>query len=209
MIKRLRESYSEEALANLYKNPYKHDKFTDHILRVDITADLLSWAIDRYSPESIADLTCGDGSVVLQALENSAHNSKKIILGDISKPNVDYVEGLALDPQIKFEFMLGKIEDNIKKIDRVDIFVATETLEHIDNPKGLIQELSQKTKFLLLSTPDAEFDQNTEHLWVWTRDDISNLLSENNFATIIELGIDTRPEGFPYKFQTWLVRNKL
>jgi 2-polyprenyl-3-methyl-5-hydroxy-6-metoxy-1,4-benzoquinol methylase len=204
---RLRANYSEEELQRLYSPLYRPENFQDHRLRLATTSDLLSWAIDRHGLSSLADLACGNGAVMFTALENCAHNPKIVYLGDLSKENIEYVNGLALDPTIKFIINQGKFEETINSIEKVDLFVMTEILEHIDQPKEVLKKVREKTKYLLLSTPDTETNQsdlNWEHLWSWNRTDILEMLLIAGFELQIEEKLSFKEEGFPYDFQIWL-----
>ena len=206
---RLRANYSDEELQSLYSPLYKPEFFQDHLLRLATTSNLLSWVIDRHNLSSLADLACGNGSVVFEALENCAHNPQTIYLGDLSKENINYVNGLALDPTIKFNIQQGKIENTINSIEKVDLFVMTEILEHVSEPKKLLKAVREKTKMLLLSTPCGEpMDQecfNREHLWSWSRNDILKMLLQAGFEPKVEEIINFKEKGFPYDFQIWLL----
>lgn len=208
---KLRKDYSEEELVKLYTPAYHPIKWPDHTLRVETTSALLSWTLDQYKCSRIADLACGDGSIVFTALENSAHDPKKVILGDISNQNIDWIKGVALDPKIKFEFLLGDIKNTINEIDRVDIMILTEILEHVNEPKELLAKISEKSKYLLLSTPDIEkvppSNLNVEHLWSWNRDNILEMLVRAGFEIELEEKLNFRELRFPYSFQIWLARH--
>jgi hypothetical protein len=59
----------------------------------------------------------------------------------------------------------------------VDVFVLSETLEHVERPAELLAAIRKKARHLLLSTPLAEFDdRNPEHYWGWDKAGIRELL---------------------------------
>jgi 2-polyprenyl-3-methyl-5-hydroxy-6-metoxy-1,4-benzoquinol methylase len=209
---RLRANYSDEELQRLYSPLYEPEKFQDHRLRLPTTSTLLSWAIDRHGLSTIADLACGNGAVVITALKNCAHKPQTVHLGDLSKENIDHVTTLKKYGQYgmgtKVIIKQGKVENTIDSIEKVDIFVMSEILEHVDQPSELLKKVREKTRYLLLSTPSTEDngsrDFNIEHLWSWNRTDILEMLLGAGFEPQIEEKLSFKEEGFPYDFQIWL-----
>ncbi len=175
----LRGFYAPEQLTQVYAGRYLHDKWPDHRLRVAYTAQLLR----EMNPESVADLSCGDAAVVTQAkLACPVH------LGDIT-PGWSYT---------------GPVEETILEIPPVDVFVCSETLEHVENPDGLLQLIRGKARRLLLTTPDGESDsRNPEHYWGWTADDVKLMLADAGWEPE-HFEHYTPPVPAPYYvFQVW------
>jgi 2-polyprenyl-3-methyl-5-hydroxy-6-metoxy-1,4-benzoquinol methylase len=106
----------------------------------------------------------------------------------------DYAEGYAYQ---------GPIELTIRQIPNVDMFICSETLEHLDNPDKVLAQLRVKAKHLVLSTPiDEADDNNPEHYWSWGTEDIEEMLETADWSkrSLSEL----RVTGHHYNYQIWL-----
>ena len=173
---RLRPAYTPEELRKVYARPYDHTRWKDHESRVKYTAALLR----RMKPSSVADLSCGDGAVTrdLDCLK---------ILGDIT-------------PGWEWE---GPIEETVRFIRPVDVFVLSETLEHLDDPDEVLRLIRLKAERLLLTTPARENNAlNPEHLWSWDVPDVQEMLAAAGWkdCTVQEF----TPQGPQYYiFQIW------
>ena len=111
--------------------------------------------------ESAADLSCGNGSVL------AAMPAKRKFYGDFAKG---------------WEFT-GPIEKTIDEIPLVDLFICTETIEHLDDPDTVLKAIGAKSRMLLLSTPiNAWDDGNLEHYWSWDREVVEEMLTGSGFA---------------------------
>lgn len=187
MIKRLREAYTPEELAQVYTEPYDHTKWRDHIQRVDFTIEFIKEIIPERDICTVADLSCGDGIIAL-SLPLSRDD---MYLGDIF-------------PNSLFNYQ-GAIEDTISLIPDVDLFVLSETLEHVDDPLELLRKIRGKADTLVLSTPLGETDDgNPEHYWGWDLDGIEMLLEESGWwpdrSVVFTPDI---PEVY-YTYQIWM-----
>lgn len=152
MINRLREKYTDEELKLLYANPHDHTQWFDHIKRVDFTIEIGK----RFGPyKSIADLSCGDAAIP------RGISADKIILGDYA-PGYEY---------------FGPIEITVLEIEPVDLFICSETIEHIDQPDRLLLNIREKANKLLLSTPLDEKIYNPQHYWQWDKQGMWSLLT--------------------------------
>jgi hypothetical protein len=184
MIKQLRPFHTPEELAEIYAKPYDHTRWSQHVERVARTVELLDWLAVKVDACAVADLSCGDGAIV----KGSTYPWGAVILGDVT-------------PGHRFT---GPIERTIKWIPIVDVFVLSETLEHVERPAELLAAIRRKARYLLLSTPLAEFDdRNQEHYWGWDEAGIRELLA----------GAGWRPDAFDpftpqsgnfYTYQIWM-----
>jgi hypothetical protein len=179
MIKRLRPKWSDAELKKIYATPHDHTAWKDHILRVNKTLEIAQ-GIDGV--KSVADLSAGDAFIII------ALGLSKTYIGDYA-PRYEYT---------------GPIEQTIEQIPDVDLYICSETLEHLDNPVEVLKQIRQKTKYLLLSTPHAKFDDvNPEHYWAWDKDGIAELLAQADFEPIqfhlLELAND-----YYYDYQIWV-----
>jgi hypothetical protein len=177
---RLRGPYDDAKLAEIYARPHDHTRWNDHKVRIAVTVQLAHALVGRVS--TAADLSCGDGAT-LKAL-----GVPTMYLGDYA-------------PGYPFH---GPIEQTIHEIPDVDLFVCTETLEHVDDPDLVLRSIRPKTQALILSTPvDCWGDHNPEHYWAWSRRDVEEMLGEAGFTVAVYAGLDMRPGGGEYEFGIW------
>lgn len=174
-----------ERLAQVYANQYQHTYWPSHKDRVQVTVEIAQRLIDAEGIKTIADFSAGDRAVV-QALRryDEAH------LADITDDGVDIVERLR------------------KETRTFDLFICTETIEHVEQPWTLLEEIAPRTRWLLLSTPLDEDpnENNWEHYWSFEAVDIDDLLVQSGFPH----GVLTtyRPDTGPYTYQIWIARSE-
>lgn len=174
MRKRLRPAWGPEDLARIYATPHDHTQWQDHVLRVDATIDVARKLIEGETVQTAADLSCGSAAV-LRALD-----IPELHLGD-------YAAG--------YQYT-GPIEQTIDEIPDVDLFVCTETLEHLDHPDTVLEQIREKSRLLVLSTPvDNWDDRNLEHYWAWSEADVIAMLETAGFAVEVNLLLDFRRHG--------------
>lgn len=179
MIKRLRAKHTQADLERIYARPHEHHHWQDHILRVAKTLEI---AQGIPYVKSAADLSAGDAYVI------KGLNLSQTFIGDFAP---------------KYE-ITGAIEKTIDQIPVVDLFILSETLEHLDDPLAVLKQIRAKTRTLLLSTPHAKWDDiNEEHYWAWDRSGILKLLTQAGFEEVrydlLELEHD-----YYYDYQIWV-----
>lgn len=169
MRRRLRAAYTAAELADLYPVPHQHANWPDHVERVRETID-----VSKVLPSArrIADLSCGD-AVIAKAIAvryvKETGGTPDLILGDLA-PGYE---------------IHGPIEHTILGVDHVGIFVCCETLEHIDDPDGLLAAIRYRSETLLLSTPLGEAtDANPEHYWAWDDAGVGDMLIGAGWAPL-------------------------
>lgn len=186
MRKRLRPMPLTAELAQLYATPHDHTRWADHLFRVDITSAMAALILPKGG--RVADLSCGDATIA-HRLERS--HGAQLQLGD-------FAPGYALT---------GPIETTINRIDPVQLFILSETLEHLDDPDAVLRAIRPKTGQLLLSTPDGETDDsNPEHVWGWDAETVEKMLRDAGFMPDVHTTVDTRPAGGIYSYQIWACR---
>lgn len=182
MIKRLRTRYNAQELKEIYATPHSHAQFPDHVIRVERTLEVAAQLVAPHDRTG-ADLSCGDGEVLRRCPGLSDR-----IYGD-------FAPGYPIT---------GPIERTIFEIDPVDIFFLCETLEHLDDPYGVLRAVRTKTKKLIVSTPLNETDnENPEHYWGWDQEGVQSLLIEAGFDAVVYK--ETHPPAplTKYSFQIW------
>lgn len=186
MRRRLREMPSQDELDRIYAVPHDHTRWDDHRIRVDLTSAM---AHHMLAPGgTVADLSCGDGAIALRL--GHSHGAR-VILGD-------YAPGYPLT---------GPIEQTIDQIPPVDLFVCSETIEHLDDPDAVLARIRTKTNALILSTPDGEDDdRNPEHVWGWDSEAVEKMLRDAGFTPAVHTIVDLRHGGGQYAFQVWACR---
>lgn len=176
---RLRPAYTESELAKIYATPHDHRRWIDHHLRVGVTIEFCGW-FKSCGVQTVADLSCGDAAIA------RALDVEERILGDYA-------------PGYKWT---GPIEETIHQIRNVDLFILSETLEHLDNPEQVLMEIRKKTRYLVLSTPEGETSNgNPEHYWGWDSTEVERLLVGAGFTPEIHTVLNLREYG--YDFQIW------
>lgn len=191
---RLRGPYSAVELHALYRRPYDHTRWRDHVLRVEHTISLGCQLARGQDLTLLADLSCGDGAVPLgiqaQCPEVDWH-PRSPILGDYAAhPRLDFV---------------GPIEHTLGRLPlTVDLFVLTETLEHLDDPAAVLAGIRQRARWLLLSTPlTFGRDDNPEHYWSWDADGVAELLEGAGWEPVVQSTLDLTWIPGSYRFGLW------
>jgi hypothetical protein len=182
---RLRDLPSPEQLAALYAVPHQHQRWVDHRMRVDVTTDLAAYLLRPGG--TVADLSCGDAAIARRLV---ARCGVTAVLGDFA-PGYEHT---------------GPIEETIGQIPHVDLFVCSETIEHLDDPDKVLGLIREKAGALVLSTPDGETDpaRNPEHVFGWDSEAVEEMLLAAGFAPQIKTLLDLRPAGFEYCYQIWV-----
>lgn len=177
MRMRLRPAMTAAELAAVYAVPHDHTRFPDHLPRVDCTISLAR-ALCRATaaaPSAVADLSCGDAAIA-RALDPVAP-----ILGDLAP-------GYPLT---------GPIEETITTIGHVELFVLSETLEHLDNPDKVLAQVREHARLLIMSTPLAEFaSTNPEHYWAWDQDGVREMLTRARWIPVVSGTVVTPGAAF-------------
>lgn len=178
---RLRPKYSDGELARIYATPHQHSQWFDHKLRVQTSIGMLK----AFDFNSAADLSAGDASII------NALQLKDRHIGDYA-PGYQYT---------------GAIEDTIGQIPKVDLFICSETLEHLDNPDAVLAEIRKKTRWLFLSTPIGENNaENPEHYWGWDTEGIEEMLESAGFETKYLTILNLIGPEYKYDYQMWVAK---
>lgn len=179
MRKQLRPFYTPEQLAQVYDHTYDHSLWADHRERIAKTINVLDWFAAEQDAKSVADLSCGDGAIVY----GSTHEWDLRVMGDYTST--------------------GPIEETILDCPHVDMFLLSETLEHVEDPDNLLRMIRVVADNLVLTTPHGEWtSENPEHYWGWDKEALEEMLVEAGWRPkSCEL---FTPESVKYyTFQMW------
>lgn len=195
MIKQLRPFYTDAELARVYASPYDHTRWNDHKSRVASTIEITSrWGRGKGWQHGV-DLTCGDGAI-LGGLVDAG-----VLLGAYYGDMVQMAGPPYLD-------VIGRVEDtivaHIAEAGRpapYDLYVCSETLEHVQDPAALLANARRLADHMVLSTPVDEADDvdNPEHYWSWGIADVAGLLEAAGWRP---QRLEVLPLPF-YQFQVW------
>ena len=124
-MRRLRPAHDAATLASIYAQPHDANRWEDHRQRVAASIAFIEARSKRYAG-TIADLSCGNGAIA----RGVAFPDDTVILGDFA-PGYD---------------ITGPIEQTIDDIPHVDLFICSETLEHVDDPALVLGKIRADRK---------------------------------------------------------------
>lgn len=178
---RLHEKHSDKRLQDIYAAPHQHGKWFDHRVRVQTTI-ALAQTID--CKKSAADLSAGDATII---------------------KSLDVYDRYIGDFAPGYEFA-GAIEETIHQIPNVELFICSETLEHLDDPDSVLKEIRKKADWIVVSTPLGETGhKNLEHYWGWDAEGVESMLVSAGWKPFIYNEINFKDKGrFMYDYQIWL-----
>lgn len=189
---RLRPAWTTAQLAEIYRQPHDHRRFgRGHNERVNETLrqTLLSYAghpVPEANAPVVVDLSCGNAFVARTFADRWP--DAELVLGD-------YAPGYPLT---------GPIEETIWQAPYADIFICGETIEHLDDPVGVLSVIRAKADTLILSTPTDNWgDTNAEHYWSWSQDDVEELVTRVGFRIAEAAVVDSRTYGEAYRYAIW------
>ncbi len=144
--------------------------------------------------DSIADMSCGTGDI---ARKIAAYSGIEPLLGEF---------GGGYDYQ-------GTLQDTVPQLPVVDLFICTETVEHLDDPDADLALIREHTRMLLLSTPVDEDESGdgeplaTGHYWAWSREGVEDMLNTAGFEVSANIVLDMTPGMWTHcKFGMWFCR---
>lgn len=159
---RLRPAFTDEELAVNYAAPPDYSLWPGHEVRLKRTAELAAEMWSCKKGTLIADLSAGNGEVT------EGFPPQALVLGDL-------VAGYEYE---------GPIERTIDEIPQVELFILSETLEHLDDPDAVLVKIRGKCDKLLLTTPHDEVVENPEHYWSWDTRGVFFMLTDAGFTEL-------------------------
>lgn len=195
----------------VYPEGYRHDVWPDHVERVAASVEM----IRQYSNQiaSVADLSCGDAAIVRGLV--GMKRLRTAYLGDLN--GVDRVPEDGWGRVRTHRLPPGPLPDTLAPANlhggMIDLFVLSETLEHMDDPDALLRRLTLFSRYLFLSTPvdEPEGSGNLEHYWGWGTDDIHDMLEAAGWHPLerkILVPVSTTHLPDAYHYQLWLAVNR-
>lgn len=186
---RLRWAYSPEELKQIYKTPHNSNNWSDHQVRVRQTIAMGKEAKMPRHGGFIADLSCGNGLI---ATELASFFRAEPFLGDFA-----YAPG---------NLYTGPIEKTIDQLGpNVNLFILSETIEHLDDPDSVLLKIRRRAGQLLLSTPIGETGtENPEHYWGWDQEAVARMLRNADWEPTMRIDLHFSNPDFPYNYQIWL-----
>jgi hypothetical protein len=154
-----------------------------HDIRARITVALGGWVLADLGGGAVADLSAGSGSIATQIAPGA-------VLGD-------YAPGHPIR---------GPISQTIHMLEPVALLVCTETLEHLDDPDGLLRAARGKARRMLVSLPetfDGAADTNAEHVWQFDRTGGEAMFRDAGWLTMVHVTVEP-PDG-PYRYHLWVL----
>lgn len=180
---RLRPAWTPAELDVIYDTPHDHRAWGyGHDIRVTQTIALAAWLADMAPAATlVADLSCGN-AVIPRAI---GRPGRQLLLGD-------YAPGYPI---------VGPLEDTLPALEPVDLYICSETLEHLDDPDAVLHLIAEKAHRLILTTPLGETSAgNPEHYWGWDHDGIGSMLADTGWATVAQVDVAI-PDSYTY--QLW------
>jgi hypothetical protein len=181
-----------------YPSGYRHDVWGDHVQRVSFSVSILTQWAGYWGIKTIADLSAGDGAIARGVASGLGVRDDDVILGDIN-PCHDIGARIA-----------GPLPDTLEELPAagVDLFILSETIEHVEDPDFLLEQIRQRARYLFVSTPVDESPvthHNPEHYWSWGTNDVATMLGSAGWNPIDYMIFtpDPRPAD-GYDFQMWV-----
>ena len=197
---RLRPAHDDATLAAMYAAPHDHLAWGyGHDIRVTQTIALAQWLARYIDAGSAADLACGDGAVL------DAVDVPTKVYGDLApRPVSSLFELPRLSPSgacMTYTSVTGPIEATLDTLDPVDLFICSETFEHLDDPDTVAHQIAANARALIASTPLGETtDGNPEHYWGWDHDGFGAMLAAAGWVTVAQVDVAI-PDSYTY--QLW------
>lgn len=142
----------------------------------------------------IAEIGCGVSPFLNKALDNFQYADGL----DYSKET--YLKAEKKFPKVQY-FWNDFLQGVPWKGKTVDVSVAGEVIEHLENPDKLLEIMARVTKRrIIISTAKMEYN-DPEHLWEFTVEDLKNMGEKHGKTEVEEIKSDWFP-GRSYLFLT-------
>lgn len=153
------------------------------------------------SPRIVADLACGDASVV-----STAHQISPIEMAYLGDLSVDTLSQLV--PRVlpfKVDRRAGDIHDTLPQLPAVDAIVLTEILEHLEDPDHILALAREKARWLVASSPivpDGN-DHTAQHTWAFDTEGYREMLEQAGWEPKVWMTANCQDHPYASGFQVW------
>lgn len=123
---------------------------------------------------SIADMSAG-GARITPTI--AAHHGVEPLLGDLGRIyNYPYQ---------------GTLDQTVPTLPDVDLYVCSETIEHLEDPDSDLALIREKCQRMLLTTPVWEEPPIVAHghLWTWRQEDVEEMCAAVGFTPVEYVGV--------------------
>jgi hypothetical protein len=195
---RLREPHADLAGFYMDRYPvgYQHREWPDHVERVRESVEFIWRSMDTETM-SLADLSCGDNAIMTGVIDMVRRYvpgwSPDKTTGDVNPDSGAMITG-ALPGTLDLLTVPA------------DLYLCSETLEHLDDPDGFLAKLRPVARSLFVSTPEGETGaENMEHYWGWDSEAVEDMLTSAGWSPISHQIFAPASVDY-YRFQMWMCR---
>jgi hypothetical protein len=191
---RVQDRFTPEELVELYSAPWEQAP-NDHPHLANCPNPWTYWDLTIALGQgfgkvaSLADMSCGDATIARALGE---YNEVVPLLGDLASG---------------YEFE-GSLQETVSLLPVVELFICTNTLEHLDDPDADLRLIRDHTDKLLVSTPVDEWNEPSGgHYWAWSREGVEEMLGAAGFQVSAYVELDLTPFWNPHcKHGMWACR---
>jgi len=183
--RRVQERFTDDEIAALYAEPWTQAP-SDHPHLVNCPNPWTYWDLTIAlgkgfgTVASIADMSCGNGTIARALAE---HSQIVPILGDLAAG---------------YEYQ-GTLQETVPRLGVAELFICTNTIEHLDDPDADLRLIREHCETLLMSTPVDEWDEPSGgHYWAWSRGGVEEMLTAAGFQVSSYVELDLTPYWNPH-----------
>lgn len=184
VVRKLRRFHDAETLKRIYDHMYNPNVWPEHKQRIETTAAVANQLIADLGLKTCADYSAGNRALALR------------LRGLTMLDTCDY-------------FGSGRMEERIDEMEPVDLYLCTETIEHLEAPWTVLEKLATKARQLVLSTPLDENPKigNYEHYWSFTEEDVEQMLWQSGWAPHPGCPTILFQKSWTYTYQIWTAKS--
>ena len=186
-MRKLRPFYTPDELKAMYGATYDPNRWPEHTLRLERTRQIAQDLIYEHDLRNVADYSCGDGTLIrgLKMFNDAGYEATDVGKGD------------------------PPIEEMVLTMPFTDLFICTETIEHLEAPWTVLEWVARRARYIVLSTPLDESPDigNYEHYWSFTEWDVATILAQSGFSEDQKFEALTKA-AWTYTYQIWTARSK-
>lgn len=169
-----------------------------HQARIEFAAKLACIVARSHGLSEIVDIGAGDGAllsyvekhVLAGVLPNTVERTGYEIIDDSRRFALEDRHVWINGANVTEEALTGQDTAFTRHVCKATrggrLVVATEFLEHLADPHAMVRWLSDRTEWLLVSSPWGETPDRHEdnHAWAWDHEGYASLLCDNGFGIV-------------------------